>query len=332
MVMTWKANAAIATNVAVTLDSEKLNTATFTTVIPIPTDTSVILTCNGTEVFEGMATSMTQMSDARYDIEITEYAKKLYNEYCFSPAVKGLFMPNIIIHNYDSNTDTKLTIGEYIHAICDDFNHSTITLTPVDEDGINSMTEIPGMGLPLPDVTISHQSIGTTLRKFIVDTLGLSLWYEYISATSFEVHYGTARDTIHLNLATEFIVNNNSSEEAIKIPIIGVYIKNEDDTKHGYAGDYVTGPCIMREIEGSFSENELNAMASVMLAEYALPRLTYDVEFLPGTIRFKECDIFDGIGDQTLDDPFKMTYKTDADPWRIKSVKITDKNTIATLW
>lgn len=332
MVQTWKANAATATNVTVYRESAKLSAATFTTVVPLPTDTNVSLTCNGDEVFAGFVTSMTQMSDAQYDTEISEYAKKLYNLYCFSPAVKGLFKPNIIIHNYDSNTDVKTTIGDYITAICTTFNHSAITLTPVDEDGVNSLTEIPTVGLPLPDVTISHETIGTTLRKFIVDTLGLVLWYEYTSPTSFEVHYGTKRDTITLDLNTEFIVGNKCDEEAIKAPIVGVYMKNEDDTKHGWAGDYVVGPCAMYTMDGSFSENELNAMAVKILADYATARLTYDVEFPAGTIRFKEGDIFDGLGDQTLDDPFKMVwFDASTTPWQIKSVRITDKSTVATV-
>ena len=333
MVRTWKANASIATNVRIERDSSKLNIATFTTAVPMPIDTNISLTCNGEEAFAGLVSSMTQMSDAKYDIEISEYAKILYSIYCFSPAVKGIFKPNIIIHYYDANTDTKTTIGKYLHAICDDdqFNHSGIALSLYDEDGINGTTEVPELGLPLPDLMISHQTIGTTLRKFIVDTLGLTLWYEYTSSTEFVVHYGTKRDTLTLNLNTEFIVSNQCSEEAIQTPIAGVYLKNEDDTKHGKAGNYVAGPCIMREIEGSFSDNELTAIATKMLADYANPRLTYDVEFPPGTIRFKEGDVFDGIGDQTLDAPFKMTHKTTADPWQIKKVTITDKTTIATL-
>lgn len=287
--------------------------------------------CNGAVAFENCyIEKATAMGDERCDIDLIEWSNKLYSEYCYSPAVKGIFKPNIIIRSYDRNTGVKTTISDYISNIATKYNHSGITITVHDVDGVGTMTEVPELGIPLPDMTISHMTIGNALKTFIVDTLNLVLWYEYSSATQFDLYYGLIRDEITLNYTTsnEYIISTRLKDDATKTPVNGIVIKNEDGTVHGTAGTPTTGPTQMYTYSGSFSENDLNALAAKYLAQYGTSRLTYSVVFEPGTLRFKEGDVFDGLGDQTITPP--MAWKdvsTTGNPWQIQNVRITMNST-----
>ena len=268
------------------------------------------------------------MSDDKWDINIVEYSKKLYSVYCYSPAVQGIFKPNIIIRSSNRNTGVKTKISEYISAIATKYNHTGVTIAVNDVDSLGDLTEVPELGIPLPDMTISHMTVGNALRTFIVDTLNLVIWYTYTDSSHFTLNYGLVRDEITLTLATEYIVSSRLTNDATKTSVSGIVIKNEDGTTHGSAGTTVTAPMQMYTMTGSFSENELNAIAQKYLDQYSTSRLTHLVEFEPGILRFKEGDVFDGLGDQTVDPAMTWYDVAGGTPWQIQNVRITMNGTL----
>jgi hypothetical protein len=334
-----------------------MNTATFDSIIPYIKDDFVRIGIKGSDksidnnIFVGYVTDCNPGNDGVYSVECIEQSDLLYRSIAIAPG-DLIFRPRIIIRTPDGN-NSDYTIGRMVTAILSYFVGKT-DWTPgtgisrsrtLDSNSsvvdVSGLTTVPGMDdIKIDTQVLSGISVGKALTAFLCSQCGLYVWYDYRNAGLLE--YGFMRDKITIDPTTEVIEHNylvSSGTEDHNIE--GVVIVNVDGSHIGTAGLVTAGSnIVMYQLASDKLDTTLDMMAAKIL-EYntGSNTRTYKLTFPAGTVRFREGDWFDGIGDATVSggETAWMEYKSgeDFDPindsadsvWQIKEMTITNTGT-----
>lgn len=358
----------------------KLNTLTFKHKDYIKADSIVALHKRGAEnvpgnpdryIFYGVVTSSEQDKNAECSITCNEIAEILYRGVATQPSdwINFLLL-KIIMRNPKANglfykikeMLMELILTYYTCPAGFTYHPGTgVDRTPAAGDGLKAgdRENLPGPGrekVKLGTQTFSCLSVGKCINQLLYKECGLYIWYDYrnektvgtklnpiISRGTLE--YGFVRDKLKLDISKEIIVSNqvkNSPNDDFKPD--GVIVWSADGEYFGYAGDVGNGKNILvYTYNDSRSDLAYAAIAhSILEMNTLLDTRTYLMKFPPGTVRFREGDYFDGIGDSTvarsgatLDANMVYRKGDDLDPfadpgdtvWQIKEITIREDYT-----
>ena len=102
-----------------------------------------------------------------------------------------------------------------------------------------------------------------------------------------------------------------------------------------YPNDPVLGTTIQYKFDSDMNNIMLNSMAAKIHKDLQVNRNTYKVKFPAGTVKFKDGDVFTGLGDSTISPAMPYKDNVDYDPltdpsdavWQINEMTITNEYT-----
>lgn len=335
------------TDVNISRDTGKTNTASFTNFSMIEAGTYLYITTKEKSAlkdvnapFNGFVTKC-KGKNGVYDIAC-EDASGLLKTIKAQAQIESGFTPNIVIRPVRSNKHRN-TIKEYLGYIiangADGLNQANQAISFEDKNNLGNTTKIPYTDIDLPVISINHMSLGGAIRKLLVDVCHLVTWYKYIPggsnglAGSITVSYGLYRD--RKVVSNDEYIMANEMVDSIEYPLVDcVTVLNTDVTKFATVGDPLSKKCVTYKLDGTYNTQEMEHIAGQILNDRKIKRLQYKVTFPPGTgLTFKEGDYFGGLGDATLGEanmPYKQgTYTPGAtiDVWQMRRINVTSSGT-----
>lgn len=322
-----------------------INTALFSTLnqkLEKNSFVQIFLTNGTTSIFSGYVINVSDGRDGVYKHECVELGKCLYD----IPVVNtkgGLFKPRAVIHNPISGKG-YLKIQEYVSLILSFYeSHPKFSFYQPGSGvcrarSLSGSTEIPGQPAKLPPVLLSGTYIGKALDDFLENICGFHVWFDRQSG---RVEYGFIRDKIVINPKNEIILSTVKMNDTNALDYIPdrVFVWSNDGVEWGCYPRSQLASGKHTQMSFKLSTNAftggLDAFAKKIYDDAHVTTDIFRVTFPPGTIRFKEGDYFDGLGDQTVSYPMEYKYGDDADPltnprdsvWKITDVIITEKGT-----
>ena len=297
---------------------DKVSNATFKTVIPVKLELEnkenyAKIFYKNTRVFDGYVHGREYSNDGTASVRLEELSFLLWDTKCQSDSVVGLFQPEIRIDGTEPWSGNKRTIGYYIDKIINDFNKSGIALQFIDltNGELTNRTSIIGQGgdSGLPTLNLTHMSIFMALKRVIMDWCGKNMWFD-IRLTKGNtlcgvLYAGSERNKIS-GASIPLFTESKKSETQQEVPATMVYVRCNNGNQYirGVAG---TDPkrAVTYEVEGAFSEVELNAIAQRVLEERQQGSLSFEVTWNDVEDEYiipEPADVFDKIGDMTLID------------------------------
>lgn len=321
-----------------------LNTAKFSTVGQVlnkyneikifPTNGGIVL-----PAFHGYVKSViTEKGITSY--ECNEMGGCIYDIAIKNPT-SGLFKPRVMIRN-PLQVGSYLTIQQITTKILSFFiSHSKFPNYNVgegiDRSTLGKTTKVPGRNIYLPSQIMSGMTVGKAIANFLENDCGFHTWFRPEDS---RLEYGFIRDKITIDPKTEYITSSSkiSDDYSLNISADVVCVFNSDGRGSAYPTQFATNasPTVLYyRINTNQMDQKLSAFAQKIYEDSNVDKSSYRVRFPPGIIRFKEGDVFAGLGDQTTDPV--MPYRTGEDAnvmtnpgdsvWQVKDVRLTETYT-----
>ncbi|MCK9459954.1 MAG: hypothetical protein M0R80_09980 [Proteobacteria bacterium] len=306
------------------------------------------------KVFLGIVTDCENNRDGTFTVSCKEVCDLLYRGVCSQGGLLGALFPKVIIPNPDAYTATDLTIDQILNKILQYYKAKTgyERFVPgyIGNDrthGLGGSIYLPGHDsdtespIKISTQVMSCMSVGTAVTNFLYQQCGFNIWYNY--NTNGTIEYGYIRDRITIDITKEVIEKSEliSTNNEETVPD-GVMVWDSAGEYNGSYGDIdINKHVLVYVMTDSKFDGALNAIAERIFKLYdGIDLSSYSVRFPAGTVRFKEGDYFDGLGDETVSDRI-MEYRegTDVDPledptdavWQIKELTITEQSTTVTV-
>lgn len=305
------------TDVEVTKYMDKVSNATFKTIeefaIDMTKENYAKIFYKNIRVFDGYMRERSYDKDGRASCRLDEISYVLWDSKCQSDSVIGLFQPEVRIDGREPWSGDKRTIGYYIDKIVNDFNKSGISIEFVDtseNQELSSRTSIIGQteSSGLPSLVLTHMSIFMALKRVIMDWCGYNMWFDIRlnadGSLGGKLYAGRTREQI-TGASIPLFTSSKKTESQTQVPATMVYVRctNGSQIITGSAG---TDPArsVTYQIDGAFSEAELNAIAARVMEERAQGSVSYEVNWGDVSTVYidpEPADSFNKIGDLTLE-------------------------------
>lgn len=294
-------------------------------------------------VFYGIVTNVSNSSNSAIQYECTEIGTLLYRKPCAKLGA-GIFKPRIRIPN--PYKGVQLTLQQIIGTILKFYQDSPIK-------GYN-----PGSGndktgkwgaspwLPgreddayLPPQILSGFTVGKALDNVLNEQCGLHTWFDNNTG---HLEYGFYRNIVTIDPATDYIIYSEQIQSlAEEYQADGVILMdNSANNPTRYPPGSNTGTYIQYQFSSDLTNEQLLSIARRIYNDIRLAnRDTFKVKFPAGTVKFRDGDVFDGLGDSTVTPILPYRGGVDQDPtedpsdscWQIREMVITDTYTECTV-
>lgn len=344
-------------NVKITKSIHVKNTASFDYRYNIVKDSIIKIHKKGgtkkedRDIFYGLVRDSTANTDGSYTVNCLEICDLLYRGVCTDPddALFAFLNPRAVIPT--PRNGVKYKIGGMVYQMIKRYyvaREGFEMWKPGDgicrAGGLVDSEKLPGREVDIGDQVLSGLSVGKGITNFLYSQCGFYVWYDYTNNGALE--YGFIRDPINIDSKKEYIEHTTlveSMEEDMKPD--GVIVTCTDSSGNTYsqgAGSFGPSKHIALYIMSDTKYSScMEAIAQGILELNNMKgRETFNVRFPAGTVRFKEGDYFQGLGDQTIfvgENKASMVYRegADADPltkpddsaWQIKEMTITNEYT-----
>ena len=294
-------------------------------------------------VFYGIVTNVSNSSNSAIQYECTEIGTLLYRKPCAKLGA-GIFKPRIRIPN--PYKGVQLTLQQIIGTILKFYQDSPIK-------GYN-----PGSGndktgkwgaspwLPgreddayLPPQILSGFTVGKALDNVLNEQCGLHTWFDNNTG---HLEYGFYRNIVTIDPATDYIIYSEQIQSlAEEYQADGVILMdNSANNPTRYPAGSNTGTYIQYQFSSDLTNEQLSSIAKRIYNDIRLAnRDTFKVKFPAGTVKFRDGDVFSGLGDSTVTPILPYRGGVDQDPtedpsdscWQIREMVITDTYTECTV-
>lgn len=294
-------------------------------------------------VFYGIVTNVSNSSNSAIQYECTEIGTLLYRKPCAKLGA-GIFKPRIRIPN--PYKGVQLTLQQIIGTILKFYQDSPIK-------GYN-----PGSGndktgkwgaspwLPgreddayLPPQILSGFTVGKALDNVLNEQCGLHTWFDNNTG---HLEYGFYRNIVTIDPATDYIIYSEQIQSlAEEYQADGVILMdNSANNPTRYPPGSNTGTYIQYQFSSDLTNEQLLSIARRIYNDIRLAnRDTFKVKFPAGTVKFRDGDVFSGLGDSTVTPILPYRGGVDQDPtedpsdscWQIREMVITDTYTECTV-
>ena len=294
-------------------------------------------------VFYGIVTNVSNSSNSAIQYECTEIGTLLYRKPCAKLGA-GIFKPRIRIPN--PYKGVQLTLQQIIGTILKFYQDSPIK-------GYN-----PGSGndktgkwgaspwLPgreddayLPPQILSGFTVGKALDNVLNEQCGLHTWFDNNTG---HLEYGFYRNIVTIDPATDYIIYSEQIQSlAEEYQADGVILMdNSANNPTRYPAGSNTGTYIQYQFSSDLTNEQLSSVARRIYNDIRLAnRDTFKVKFPAGTVKFRDGDVFSGLGDSTVTPRLPYRGGVDQDPtedpsdscWQIREMVITDTYTECTV-
>ena len=294
-------------------------------------------------VFYGIVTNVSNSSNSAIQYECTEIGTLLYRKPCAKLGA-GIFKPRIRIPN--PYKGVQLTLQQIIGTILKFYQDSPIK-------GYN-----PGSGndktgkwgaspwLPgreddayLPPQILSGFTVGKALDNVLNEQCGLHTWFDNNTG---HLEYGFYRNIVTIDPATDYIIYSEQIQSlAEEYQADGVILMDSSaNNPTRYPPGNNTGSYIQYQFSSDLTNEQLLSIARRIYNDIRLAnRDTFKVKFPAGTVKFRDGDVFSGLGDSTVTPILPYRGGVDQDPtedpsdscWQIREMVITDTYTECTV-
>jgi len=255
-------------------------------------------------VFYGIVTNVSNSSNSAIQYECTEIGTLLYRKPCAKLGA-GIFKPRIRIPN--PYKGVQLTLQQIIGTILKFYQDSPIK-------GYN-----PGSGndktgkwgaspwLPgreddayLPPQILSGFTVGKALDNVLNEQCGLHTWFDNNTG---HLEYGFYRNIVTIDPATDYIIYSEqiqSLAEEYQADSV-ILMDNSANNPTRYPVGSNTGTYIQYQFSSDLTNEQLSSIAKRIYNDIRLAnRDTFKVKFPAGTVKFRDGDVFSGLGDSTV--------------------------------
>ena len=152
----------------------------------------------------------------------------------------------------------------------------------------------------LPPQILSGYTVGKALDNVLNEQCGLHTWFDNDTG---HLEYGFYRNSITIDPSTEYIIYSEQvqslAEEYQADGVILVDSSANNPTRYPPGNN--TGSYIQYQFSSDLTNEQLSSIARRIYNDIRLAnRDTYKVKFPAGTVRFRDGDVFDGLGDSTV--------------------------------
>lgn len=289
-----------------------------------------------TPLFYGIVSGVKTSSSGTYQYDCIEIGSLLYRKPC-AKLTGGLFKPRIRIPNPYEKKDLKLS--QMVGTILGFYTNQgkILNYNPgygVDKGGVGSSTTLPGTTTRLPSQILSSMTVGKALDNLLNQQCGLYTWFDNLTGY---LEYGFFRNSVTIDPSTEYIVytkQETTNTEDYNADCV-ILMDSSGQTPVRYPSGTSEGQFVMYRFNSDLNDEQLSTIARRLFYDLNQNRDTFRVRFPPGVTKFRDGDVFTGLGDATSYP--KMPYKggTDPDPaedpsnsvWMIKEMIITEEYT-----
>lgn len=307
-------------------------------------------------IFYGLVTDCDISSNGLYTIRCIGIRDLLNRNVCANPdgGIFAFLSPRVVLPTPYNGKDMK--IGQIVKELLSVYYkpHANFSFWKpgngycTAKNGSTNLEEseyLPGRepveggsaGVKLSTQVLSSMSVGTALTNFLYHQCGFYTWIDYDTGY---FGYGFIRNKLHLDITKEIILQSRVVGDTLEnTKPDGVIVWDSSAEYLGYDGDI--GPdkhVLVYMMDDTKNDIALGSIAHRIMELNSIENQnSYEVDFPAGTVRFKEGDYFDGLGDQTLPRDEAMDWRggEDADPlfmpddsvWQIKELTITNKKT-----
>lgn len=320
---------------------EDLNRAKFKTITQEYNKEDVIHiyceTDRSNAVFFGVITDIQKNSDGTVLYNCTEVGTLLQRIPC-AKITPGLFKPKIKIPNpYKKGEYYKL--NQMIGIIMKIYADASTGFSPgygIDKtNNWGSKEVIPGTDQKLPPQLLSGMNILSALDNLVIKQCGMHTWFDNNNG---KLEYGYLRNQITIDPTKEYIKNTvkeTSQSTDFKAQYV-ILFDNEGYYARSTSGDVTGMTYAAFKIDTKHGDLQLRQMAEKIHHDIQLNNDMFSVTFPAGTVRFRDGDVFYGLGDATVDPQMDWRGDVDHNPlkdpgdtvWQIKKMTITDESTV----
>lgn len=193
---------------------------------------------------------------------------------------------------------------------------------------------IPGKTIYLPPQVLSGNTVYKALNRLVEDQCGMYTWFDNNNG---KLEYGFLRNQVTIDPTKDVI---RTSEEASGytedfVPD-NVQVVDNVGNPQCYPNPSVSGSTIQYRYNSDLNDQMMSEMAERIYKDLHIDdRKTYKVKFPAGTVKFKDGDVFTGLGDSTISPAMPYKDNVDYDPltdpsdavWQIKEMTITNEYT-----
>lgn len=318
----------------------QLNTATFSTKTKAFDKGDVIhIYCEtdpSNAVFFGIIRETPSNSNMYYTYDCIEIGALLDRVQC-SKVGPGLFKPRMKIPNPYKGKNLKLE--QFVALILNFYKESM--LEGYDPKYGKDMTSKWGKEEFMPyDPTVSSKQVipaqvlsGMTVFKALIrlleDQCGMYIWFDNNNGA---LEYGFLRNKFTIDptrdiIRTSSLAISNSEDYTPN----NVILYNSTGDWVVYPNPPVNGTFISYQYNSTLNNIMMDSMAKKIHKDLQSDRTTYKVVFPAGRVKFRDGDVFTGLGDSTISPVMPYRDDTDYDPltdtndtvWQIKDMTIT---------
>lgn len=324
----------------ITTTMHDLNRATFKTPTTIFSRGDIIhIYCETDKykaIFFGEIREAKNNSDGTSSYDCVEIGTLLQRVPCAKMAA-GLFKPKIKIPN-PYKKGTYYSLNAFISKIMRIYASSQIKeYDPgmgVDKSGNGNSPYIPGSEQYIPAQLLSGMNVLAALDNLVEKQCGMHTWFDNDTG---KLEYGYLRDIKTINPTTEYIVNTvkESSLSGDFEPDYVILCDNNGYYARSMEGDVRGKSYMVYKIDTTLVDAQLRERAIQIANALKRDASTYVVSFPAGTVKFRDGDVFAGLGDQTVDPVMEWRGGEDTDPtsnptdevWQVRELIITDSYT-----
>ena len=294
-------------------------------------------------VFYGIVTNVSNSSNSAIQYECTEIGTLLYRKPCAKLGA-GIFKPRIRIPN--PYKGVQLTLQQIVGTILKFYQDSPIKgYKPGpgnDKTGKwGASPWLPGRedDAYLPPQILSGFTVGKALDNVLNEQCGLHTWFDNNTG---HLEYGFYRNIVTIDPATDYIIYSEQIQSlAEEYQADGVILMDSSaNNPTRYPPGNNTGSYIQYQFSSDLTNEQLLSIARRIYNDIRLAnRDTFKVKFPAGTVKFRDGDVFSGLGDSTVTPILPYRGGVDQDPtedpsdscWQIREMVITDTYTECTV-
>lgn len=327
---------------------QQLNTATFTTLDKVYDKNDIIhiycQTDKSNAIFFGIIKDIRKNSNLTFTYECIEIGTLLDRVMC-SKIGGGLFKPRTRIPNPYKGEDLKLramiaTIMKFYEdsALLGYHPGYGVDMTTNNSGEwypVGTKTTIPGKDVRLPSLVLSGNTVYKAINRLVEDICGMYTWFNNNTGA---LEYGYLRNLVTIDPAKDYITMSEESSSYTEdfAPNNVQVCDNNAQQYQIYPNPPVPGSTIQYKYNSDLNDGMLTEMAKRIHADLNVANnKSYKVRFPAGTVKFRDGDVFTGLGDATISPVMQYREGDDDDPlgtpkdavWQIKEMTITNEYT-----
>ena len=184
---------------------------------------------------------------------------------------------------------------------------------------------IPGKTRYLHSQLLSGNTVYKALTRFVEEECGMYIWFDNNNG---KLEYGFLRNQVTIDPTKDVILTTNESSGYSEdfVPD-NVQVVDNVGNPQCYPNPPVSGSTIQYRYSSDLNDQMMGEMAERIYKDLHIDdRKTYKVKFPAGTVKFKDGDVFTGLGDSTISPAMEYKDNVDYDPltdpsdavWQIK--------------